>query len=270
MKKVLLLLAVIATVAFTSSCSRIDTASEGMIVNMYGDSKGVESVSVATGWTWYWPFSQEIVTYPNYIKTVDYPVFYVNAKDGTKIPIDAAINIRLIPGSGPMVLVKYRKSIDEIINGPLRTIVVKTYRTELNKFDTQTILSNREKFDINVEKSLRAKLEESGFELCQFANGIKTPKCIEVAINRKIEAEQRAQQAQKELEVTRAQTKKQILQARADSTIMVVNAKAEALANKLKSKEITSKTLDQLWIEKWDGKLPVYGTVPNMVTLTNK
>lgn len=34
--------------------------------------------------------------------------------------------------------------------------------------------------------------------------------------------------------------------------------------NELKTKASTPAILEQMWIEKWDGKLPVYGQVPTL------
>ncbi len=43
-----------------------------------------------------------------------------------------------------------------------------------------------------------------------------------------------------------------------------IAAQAEKEANELKTKALTPAILEQMWIEKWDGKLPVYGQVPTL------
>jgi len=50
---------------------------------------------------------------------------------------------------------------------------------------------------------------------------------------------------------------------------MLTQARAEAEANKLKQATLTSLLLQQLWIEKWDGKLPVYGQAPMLYKPVN-
>lgn len=37
-----------------------------------------------------------------------------------------------------------------------------------------------------------------------------------------------------------------------------------AEANRLKQQALTPQILEKMWIEKWDGKLPVYGQVPTL------
>ena len=69
----------------------------------------------------------------------------------------------------------------------------------------------------------------------------------------KTEATQRAQKAQNELEL-----------AKANAEIMLTQARAEKEANELKTRGLTPQVLEQMWIEKWNGVLPQYGTVPTL------
>ena len=41
-------------------------------------------------------------------------------------------------------------------------------------------------------------------------------------------------------------------------------ARAEKEANQLRNQALTPAVLEKMWIEKWDGKLPVYGQVPTI------
>lgn len=52
--------------------------------------------------------------------------------------------------------------------------------------------------------------------------------------------------------------------AKAEAEKVLVKAKAEAEANKLRQQALTPAILEKMWIEKWDGKLPVYGQVPTI------
>lgn len=77
--------------------------------------------------------------------------------------------------------------------------------------------------------------------------------CFE-AVNQKNKAIQEAQRALNEVSVKKAEAEK-----------MLVQAKAEREANELKTASLTPAILQKMWIEKWDGKLPVYGNVPQMM-----
>lgn len=52
---------------------------------------------------------------------------------------------------------------------------------------------------------------------------------------------------------------------KAEAEKMLVQARAEREANELKSVSLTPAILKKMWIEKWDGKLPVYGNVPQIM-----
>lgn len=62
-----------------------------------------------------------------------------------------------------------------------------------------------------------------------------------------------AQKAENEVKVAEAEAKK-----------LVVAAEAEAEANRLRTQALTPQVLEKMWIDKWDGTLPVYGTVPTL------
>lgn len=51
---------------------------------------------------------------------------------------------------------------------------------------------------------------------------------------------------------------------KAEAEKKIVAAQAEAEANKLRTQALTPLILKQQWIEKWDGKLPVYGNLPTL------
>lgn len=84
MKTIIKILCVLTLVFGLSSCGyeRIDAGYEGIKVNLYGDGKGVDDVSLVTGAVWYNPVTTAVYEYPTFIQTVDYPPFSINAKDG--------------------------------------------------------------------------------------------------------------------------------------------------------------------------------------------
>ena len=85
MKTIIKILCVLTLVFGLSSCGyeRIDAGYEGIKVNLYGDGKGVDDVSLVTGAVWYNPVTTAVYEYPTFVQTVDYPPFSINAKDGS-------------------------------------------------------------------------------------------------------------------------------------------------------------------------------------------
>ena len=73
------------------------------------------------------------------MKTVDYPAFTINAKDGSEFTVDPTISLKLVDGKSPEVFKKYRKELNEVIEGTLFNYVRDAFRIQLNNF---TNLSN--------------------------------------------------------------------------------------------------------------------------------
>lgn len=243
MKKLLFILLTLPL--FLISCERIDAGCEGILVNLYGDDKGVDQVSLVTGWVWYNPFTKKVYEYPTYVQTIDYEPFTINAKDGSEFTIDPNVNIKIQDGKAPYVFRKYRKSLNKVIEGPIFKHIKDACRIEINKFTTDEIVSNREAVENAIEKRFISLISREGFELDQFTSGLKYPETIVQAVNEKNRAIQEAQKAENEVKVAEAEARK-----------LVVAAEAEAEANKLRTQALTSAVLQKAWIDKWDGTVP--------------
>lgn len=241
--------------AIMTSCGyeRIDAGHEGILVNLYGDEKGVGDISMCTGAVWYNPITQSVYEYPTFVQTVDYAPFTINAKDGSEFTVDPTVSLKIIDSKSPAVFKKYRKSLDEVINGTLYNYVKDAFRIQLNNFSTDYIVSNRDSIEKAIEKHLSVSLNKENFQLEQLTSGLKYPDIIVKAVNEKNRMIQEAQKAQNEVAVAEAQAKK-----------LIVAAQAEKEANELRNQALTPAVLEKMWIEKWDGKLPVYGQTPTL------
>ena len=237
----------------TSCSERIDAGSEGILVNQYGSDKGVADVSLCTGRVWYNPFTQDVYEYPTYVQTVDYPSFTINAKDGSEFKIDPTISLKIVDGKSPQVFKKYRKELKDVINGTLYNYVRDAFRIQLNKYTTDQIVSNRDMVEKSIEAYLSESLAKENFHLEQLTSGLQYPNTIVQSVNAKNRAVQEAMRVQNEVKVVQAEAQKKI-----------VAAEAEYKANELRTKALTPAVLEQMWIEKWDGRLPTYGTVPSI------
>lgn len=253
MKKFFKLFLMIVAVTTMCSCEKIDAGHEGILVNLYGDDKGVGQVSMCTGMVLYNPFTQNVYEYPTFVQTVDYEPFTVNAKDGSEFIVDPTISLKIIDGKSPEVFKKYRKELEEVVSTTLYNYVRDAFRVQLNNFSTDYIVSNRDSIENAIEKHLINNLTKENFQLEQLTSGLKYPQTIVDAVNAKNKAVQDAQRVANEVEVAKAEAEK-----------LIVAARAEKEANELRNQALTPAVLEKMWIEKWDGKLPVYGTTPNL------
>ena len=235
----------LALCSMTSCVERVDAGCEGIEVSLYGDDRGIGDVNLVTGWVWYNPWTKQIFEYPTYVQTIDYEAFTINAKDGPLFTIDPNVNIKVADGKAPQVFKKYRKSLDEVIKGPVLKYIKDACRIEINKFTTDEIVSNREKVENAIEKRLVANLEKEGFILDQFTSGLSYPQSIVESIDAKTKAVQDAQRVENEVKKAEAEARK-----------LIVAAEAEKKANELRTQALTPAILQKMWIEKWNGDLP--------------
>lgn len=108
------------------------------------------------------------------------------------------------------------------------------------------MVSKREEFEKATEDYLREVLAKENFVLGEMTSGLKYPESLEMSITAKNKAVQEAMQVENEIRVAEAEAKK-----------LIVAAEAEKKANELKQQALTPAILEKMWIEKWDGKLPV-------------
>ena len=255
--KWILLLFAVFTLTCTS-CKRIDAGHEGIKVNLFGNNKGVDEISLVTGWIFYNPLTQKVYEYPTFVQTVDYPAFTVNAKGGLAFQMDPTVSLKIIDSKTPEIFKKYRLPLNDILNTTLYAVVVNACRIQINNFTPDEITSNRDSIERAIENQLRIELESENFYLERLTTGLTYPQSIQNAIAAKDKATQDALRVQRELEIVQAEAQKKI-----------VAAEAEKKANELRTKALTPAILQQQWIEKWDGQLPVYVTGDNAGTLIN-
>lgn len=252
------ILVVLVFVAFVSCNERIDAGYEGILVKLYGSDKGVQDVSLVTGRVWYNPMTENVYEFPTFVQTINYAPFTVNAKDGSVFSVDPTLSFKVKDGFSPVIFKKYRKDIKEITETTLFNYIKDAFRIEFNKYTTDSIISNREKFEFAIQSNMGTLLDKEGFQLEQMTSGIEYPESITQAINAKNAAVQQAMRVENELKIAQAQARK-----------LIVLAESEAKANELRKMSLNQLLIQQQFIEKWDGKTPIYGNAPAFFKTVN-
>ncbi len=254
--KSVLLVALLATAV--SSCTRIEAGHEGILVKQYGSDKGVQGVSLVTGRVFYNPFTEDVFSFPVFVQTQDYEPFTVNAKDGSVFTVDPTISYSVLAGKSPHIFAKYRKSIEDITESTLLNYVKDAFRIQFNSYTTEQIISNRQGFENAVQKQLETTFAVDGFHLEQLTSGLAYPESIVKAIDAKNTAVQQAMQA-----------RNQLVKDSIDAQRKIIQAQAERTANELRQQSLTPLLIQQQFIDKWDGKTPLYGGAPVMFKNVN-
>jgi regulator of protease activity HflC (stomatin/prohibitin superfamily) len=258
----------IVLVAFLfASCERINAGHVGVKVNQFGDNKGVSDVVEVTGVVFYNPITHSIYEFPTFIQHKEYTgenSFVVNTKDGSEFKVSPIINYSVQRDKVPAIFAKYRRSLEQIEEGFLKTSVFDAFRLATNKYTADELISNRQQFEVEIRKILETELLNEGFVVNQFTSNLVYPETFKQAIEAKNNAVQSALRAENEVKTAEAQAKIKVAEAEGNAQSLLVQAKAESEANRLKQQTLTPLLIQQQFIEKWDGKLPVYGQVPQL------
>lgn len=272
MKKFNLFFAIMLAVLSLTSCyERIDAGYEGMKVNLYGDEKGVDNVSLVTGAVWYNPLTEKIYQYPTFVQTVDYEPFSINAKDGSSFTVDPTISLKIVDGKSPEVFKKYRKNnITDVINTTLYNYVKNAFRIQLNNYTTDELVSKREEFEKAIEDRLTAELSAENFQLEQLTSGLQYPNSLVDAINKKNEAVQEALKIENEVKAVEAAAKKRVAEAEGNAKALKIKGDAEAEYNRKIAASLSTLIIQQNMIEKWNGETPMFMGAGNTILDASK
>lgn len=271
------ILFIFVMIIISASCTRIDAGHVGIQVNLYGDEKGVQDITEVTGMVWYNPITTKIYEFPTFIQhkvwTADIqegsPIneeFTVTTKDGMSLSFDVGLDYAVVSNRVPEIFRKYRKDLGQISNEFIRTLIRNSYNNTASTFSAEDIVSRRADYETIVRKEIYADMEKAGFSVSQVSiiGKIRLPETLEEAINSKIRAVQEAIRAENEKQRIIAEAQKQIEEAKGYAQAKKIKAEADAYEYNAKRQSLTPLIIQQQYIEKWDGKLPVYGDVPKL------
>ena len=250
---------IFASLFLMNSCERIDAGHVGVKVDMYGSGKGVNDVTECTGVVFYNPITTKIYEFPTFIQHKEYKdenSFVVNSKDGSEFSVSPIMNYSVQREKVPAIFAKYRRSLEEIEEGFLKTAVYDAFRLATNKYTADGLIGNREVFEVEVRRLLESQLLKEGFVINQFTSNLVYPDSFKKAINAKNNAVQSALMAENKVKQAEAEAKIKVATANGNAEALLANARAEAESNRLRQQTLTPMLLQQQWIEKWRGNVP--------------
>lgn len=258
MKKFFLMaLCAIMLAAGFSSCTVVDNSEIGLKYKKFAVSEqGKLEASTVTGYVWYNPFTTAVYTYPTYIQRIDYKPFTVNTKDGSIFTMDPVLAYQLDRDRAVDVFTKYRKSLEEIQEGYIRTCVYDAYRITANQYTADELVASRAKFEGEVRAMLDKSLGDEGFIVNEFTSQITPPTSLQSTIEEKNKAVQEALTVENEIKATEANARKKVIEAEGEAQARRVEADGIAYYNRTVAASLTPELVRQYAIEKWDGDLP--------------
>jgi len=265
-KYLYLLLAVFAISMSSCSVTCVDSSEVGIKFDKLAvDESGQLSATTVSGWITYNPITTSVFTYPTYIQRVDYKPFVVNTRDAAQFTMDPILAYQINRDAAVKIFSKYRKPLEAIEAGYMRTCVYDAYRIVANSYTSDELMGSRAKFESEVRAMLDRSLNAEGFIVTEFTSQITPPASLSKMIDEKNAAVQQALKAENEVKKAEADAKIAVAKAEGKAKALKIEADGEAYYNRTVAASLNELLVRQDAIERWDGKLPQYsggGTVP--------
>ena len=282
-----ILTAVVSVAVFYLGCAtttRVDAGHVGIRVKLAGSDRGVQDMPVVTGWVFYNPLTEQLVLFPTSVQNVvwtqsahegrafDESITF-SSSEGVNCSADIGLSFHIEPALAPRLYGRFRlNDLDKLSDGYMRNTVREAFNDVASKLPVQEIYgAGKSKMLAEVTQKCRDVFGKDGIVIDQLTiNGaLRLPQNVMDAINRAMEATQKAIEsknrvAQVEAEATQAVTQAHggaeaaRQKAQGDADALLIRARAEAQANEIIRLSTTPAVLQYRALEHWDGKLPEY------------
>ena len=254
------MIALLAVVAF-SSCERVAPNFVGVLQESWGKN-GKSDFSIVAGRVWVASPGTELFQVPLFdqrgqwdepmhLKAADNTEFTAKPTYSYKVIRERAIDIvfdnkHIGSGEGFM-----RSLEDNILEPRIRDLI----KEESRKYKTDSLMADGGSlmFEKRVEKIVEEEFEKRGLQLISFSSQLEFSQKVKDKIDSRNEVntnlsvlDQQIAEQKKRNELEELKTQQSII----------------------KSRGLTKEILQQQFIEKWDGKTPLYGALPQFVTMT--
>jgi prohibitin 2 len=228
----------------------------------------VEDTILPEGLSFKMPFTQSVV-YMNVQVQKAESVESTGTKDLQEVSTTVVVNFRLDPGK---VNVIYQDLREDYVSRVVKPNIEETLKATTAYFKAEELITKREELKDTFDDILNERLSKFNIEVVAVSlTDFQFSKTFSDAIEAKVVAEQDALQAKNKLEQIRYEAQQLIIQAEAQKNATIARALGDAQANIIEAnataeaiRRITEQMTDEyalyLWLNQWDGKLPVVYT----------
>jgi regulator of protease activity HflC (stomatin/prohibitin superfamily) len=239
----------------------INPGEVGVVVDLFGSDRGVEDKEITVGMHIVMPWKR-VYVFPIFEQNHQWTgneKFTFQTSEGLSVSSEVGITYNLVPSRIHELFSKYRRGMDEITHLFVRNNI----RDAMNRYSSRMKIEElygekKEDFFTKILTDVNTELSPLGFNISHIyiIGQFDVPPTVKEALNKKIEAIQRAQQRENELREAEAQSRKEVALAEGESKSKLIKAKADAEANALLTRSLNDELLRWEAINKWDGKLP--------------
>src|SRR6266436_4686141 len=140
----------------------------GVVIDMLGDRKGVESKELHVGMHWIAPW-KNVYQFPIFEQNDtwegEHECFCFQTSEGMAVSADIGITYHLRPECIPMVFQKYRRGMDEITHTFIRNYIRDAINKSASRTHIEELYSGKATFFEDVERHVRDDLAPIGIEI---------------------------------------------------------------------------------------------------------
>ena len=247
----------------------------GIVIHRGGG--GVDDVPLNPGLHVRNPLLTSIEMYPTFMQTIvlgksgtegsgENAEINVNSVEGQPISVDVSMSFEMDPAKVPFLYKTFRTDIKTIQHGFVKQAIRQSLQESMGVEEIAAMMGPKKAEVVALAQSkLQKRLQPYGMEVMQFTiNELRAPQAVMEAISLKNVMQQQALTAQNELQKNTFQAQGDSIKAAGRAKAILAEAEAQARANDLLSRSITTTLVSYEMAKRWDGKMPQVtgGAVP--------
>lgn len=240
-------------------------------------SGGLESTTLSQGWHLVAPW-KSVREYPISTETVwlsktggkSDESYNTSTMEGKPVNVDAYYTYHIAVEKLPQVFNKFKGAdVSTIESGYLRQQVKSASQAVTSSYSVLDLYGNkRDEIQRKIQDELTKELTPFGIDIETFSFGEIRPDADTMkAIQAKVDAQQKLQQMQIELEQAKVTADKARTDAQGIADAKVIDATGTAQANAKLQASLTPELVQYQAVQKWDGKLPTVSGGSNMIQM---
>ena len=251
----------------------------GIVIHRAGG--GVDSVPLGPGLHMRNPLTTGIEEYPIFMQTLvlsknstegsaGNEEINVNSREGQPLSLDVSMSFELDANKAPFLYTSFRRDIASIQHTYIKQTIRQALQEVIGNEEIAAVIGPKKAEAVSeAQKRIALALAQYGFAVKQFTiNELRAPDAVIQAINQKNVMQQQALTAQNELQKNQFQAQGDSIKAAGRAKAILAEAQAQARANELLARSITTTLVQYEMAKRWNGQMPqVSGSAMPMIQL---
>lgn len=238
----------------------VEAGNVGVKIKSIGSGAGVDPVALPTRW-YYRGIGETIIQYPVIERRYSYTresnddgheneeLAFVD-KNGLPITGDANIGLRVRPAAAPALYVKYKATLDQLLDNQIRNDVRSAVARYAASLPVEQMLGGGHQVIMaRAYQEVKANWAKDGVDITrlEWSGALRFPSSVTASIQARAQADQQVFAATARVAVSEANARVKVADAQGDANAMRI--RGEAL-------RANPQMLEQLALQRWNGQLP--------------